>query len=126
MLLSILCTTLFVSAILWVILDKKYNWYTDLGAAIACVLLGILFLLNCICLAACPASTSADIRAFEAVRQTINEQRSDKQLSELERVQLTDRIIKQNEWLASEQFWASNKWLNWYYDKKILTIQPIK
>lgn len=71
------------------------------------------------------ANTRSDIQRFEAVRLTITQQRDNK-LTELERATITKEIIDNNAWLAKEQFWAKNSWLNWYYDKQIINIKPIE
>lgn len=126
MLLTLLCASLLIFSIAWIILDRKYDWDTDMGAVICTVIVGIWFLAQMICLSVGPSSTRADIKKFEAIRLTINQQRENKALSEFERVQLTELIIKQNEWLAGEQFWADNIWLNWFYDKKILEVKPVE
>lgn len=118
-------TLFLLLAITWHFLDKKYSWCTDLGAFSAMVLCGIVFIVNSIMLAVSPSNTSSEIRSFEAVRLTITQQRNNK-LTELERATITKEIIDNNAWLAKEQFWAKNSWLNWYYDKKIINIKPIE
>ena len=125
MLLTIICSLFLLLAISWMILDRKYDWETDIGALIAVILIGVWFLINTICLFTSPASTRSDISEFEAARVTIQQQRDNK-LSEYERATLTKEIVDKNQWLAKNQFWAKNVWLNWYYDKKILDIKPIE
>lgn len=125
MLLTIIWTLLIVLSILWIIFDKKYRWETNICAAITTGIFGLIFIINIIYLATGPACTRSDIKEFEAARLTINQQRADS-LSAYERVTLTQTIIRQNQWLAKEQFWAKNIWLNWYYDKSILDIKPVQ
>ena len=118
-------TVFLLLAITWHFLDKKYSWCTDVGALCAMVLCGIVFIVNSIMLTVSPANTRSDIQRFEAVRLTITQQRDNK-LTELERATITNEIIDNNAWLAKEQFWAKNSWLNWYYDKQIINIKPIE
>lgn len=125
MLLTIICTLLTSLSIIWLLLDIKYDWGTDLGAIVVVVLFGIWFVVNIICLFTCPAVTRSDISEFEAARITIQQQRENK-LSEYERATLTKEIVDKNQWLAKEQFWAKSIWLNWYYDKKINNVKPIQ
>lgn len=124
MLLTLICSFLFLSCILLCIYaDKK--WYDSFGAYVLFGLFSIWFIVNGILLCTSQASTRSDIQEFEAARTTIAIQRSNK-LSEYERVQLTQIIVEKNTWLAHEQFWAKNIWLNWYYDKSILSVKPIE
>lgn len=124
MLLTIICTLCFAASA-WLLIHARKHWDDEIGGWIAFVIIGIWFLINTICLFTSPASTRSDISEFEAARVTIQQQRDNK-LSEYERATLTKEIVDKNQWLAKNQFWAKNIWLNWYYDKKILDIKPIE
>lgn len=118
----------FVLSVLWVLwtrYNERVRDNTEIGAWIALVLCFVVLVANFICLQTEPLSTRSDIKEFEAFKVTVQQQRSDT-LSSYERVQLTQMIIKENQWLAREQFGATNSWVNWYYDKSILKVEPIK
>lgn len=53
----------------------------------------------------------SDINDFESIRSSIYEERKDS-ITSYERVAITTKIIEKNEWLAHEQYWAKNKWMN--------------
>lgn len=120
---TLCCSCFFLSIILLVYAIKK--WDDSIGGWIIFVLFGIWFVINLICLNTCRLSTISDIKEFESIRLTITQQRKNT-LTEYERATLSLKIVDSNKWLAKEQFWANNKWLNWYYDKKILDVKPIE
>ena len=77
-----------------------------------------------------PFSTSQlrcrkEMAEFTAMKETIISQRVTS-ISPLERIKLTEQIIKENKWLAREQFWAKTLWVNWCYDKNFLNLTPIQ
>lgn len=125
MLLTIICGLCMLLSILWFVFDRKYDWGTDIGSTVVMGLMGLWFIVNTIFLAVSPTSTISDIKQFEAVKITITQQRKNN-LTEYERATLTQKIVEKNQWLAKEQFWAENIWLNWFYDKRILSIKPIE
>lgn len=126
MLLTILISSLFSLSVTWVILDRRYDFGTEIGAILTTAVFSIALLIMIIMLLVGKPSTRADIRQFEAAKLTIEQQRASKTLTEYERVQLTIKIVDKNTWLAGEQFWAANPWLNWFYDKSILEVKPIE
>lgn len=125
MLLTLSIIAAMAIAILLLILNDRYQWGAEGVIIILIVIFFIAFAFNMFCLATGKTSTRADIKRFEAVRNTIEQQRNDS-LSVYERVQITQTIIEKNEWLAGEQYWANTLWLNWFYDKSILNVKPIK
>lgn len=125
MLLTIICTLFFIASIVWAVVESKRKYGNEIAPIVCVVGLGLWFLINTICLFACQSQTTAEVSQFESTRLTIEQQRNNK-LSEYERVQLTTLIVERNTWLAKEQYWAKSIWLNWYYDKKILSIKPIQ
>lgn len=137
MLLTLLCSFLFLGTLGVVIYafsspkpKNKYDyvhtrWSDPEGSLFLFAPFALWFAINIICLCICPASTRSDIKEFEAAKTTIHEQRNDS-LSSYERATLTNKIVEENEWLAKNQFWANNLWMNWYCDKSILKVEPIK
>ena len=125
MLLTLICALFMLLSISWLLLALKYDWETDVGAAIVTTITVVLFLINTFCVITGPVNTRADIKEFESAKLTIQQQRENK-LSEYERATLTKEIVDKNQWLAKEQFWAKSLWLNWYYNPEILYITPIK
>ena len=125
MLLTLICALSMILSISWLLLALKYEWETDIGAAIVTTLTVVWFLINTFCVITGPVNTRANIKEFQSAKLTIQQQRENK-LSEYERATLTKEIVDKNQWLAKEQFWAKSLWLNWYYDPEILYITPIK
>lgn len=124
MLLTILSIILAASSISLLIVYWKDGAKFPLFCSLSAIF-GLCFIVNVVALATHPAEIRARIKKFEAAKLTIKQQRSNN-LSEYERVTLTKEILERNEWLAEEQYWATNKWLNWYYDQSILNIKPIE
>lgn len=125
MILTLLFTVVFIASILFLSYAKK-NWDDPIVAWILFVIFGLVFLINSICVASGVPSTRAYIKKFEATRTTIKEQRSFTNMSDYERVQLTQTIVTANGELAEHQYWANSLWFNWYYDKAILNVEPIR
>lgn len=115
----------------WIILSKKTSdgfgeasgW--TMLAGVVTIAFTVWFAIYMVGLSTEPASTRSDIREHEAFRNTVNQQRK-LGVSDLEKVQLTQKIIEQNQWLAREQFWATNPWTDVFYDRAILDVKPIE
>lgn len=72
-----------------------------------------------------PMDDEAKIRRLEAFKFTLKNERVDS-ISPLERIQLTNQVIEWNLWIADAKYWAQNPWTNIFYNKKVLTLEPIK
>lgn len=71
-------------------------------------------------------SEIGNIQKFEAIRATIEKQRSNANNSEIERAAILQTIAEQNAWLAERKFYAGSRWLDIYFPKQILTLKPIE
>jgi hypothetical protein len=81
------------------------------------------------CLAAIvSASPSADAMAIKyfIVQSTLNEARSNSQISQFELAAIQQKAVELNAELATKQFWAKSLWTNWFYSKKVLDIALIR
>src|SRR4051812_5676633 len=123
--LSLLLSLPFIIFFIIAVFQVKRNDGVSDGVALCTVIFFAFVIINLIVLWADHSKTRSDIREFEAAKSTIIEQRKI-QSTEYERVKLTEIIIDHNTWLAKEQYWAQSLWLNWYYDKSILKVVPIK
>lgn len=93
--------------------------------SIAIVVWSVIFIVGAAIIFSGQARTRSDIKEFEAFRSTLHTQRVDT-VSYAERVSLTLAVIRQNQWLANEQYWCTSLWLNWCYDRSILDVKPIE
>lgn len=71
------------------------------------------------------AIINGGIAECEAIRQTIVVSREQGELTNLERIRLTEDIVKANRWLASTEYYAGNPWLSIYYPKDLQLPEPI-
>ena len=124
MLLTIICIVLILISSIWLRESVKHNGDSEIGPIFCTVLFGMLFVINIIWLSIYPNIIRSEIIRFEAARTTIVDQRGN--ASEYERATITKEIVGKNQWLAENQFWAKNAWVNWFYPKEILEIKPIK
>lgn len=127
MIFTIFTATCFVIfLIILILLRNNYDydgWYA--ACSIFTLIFAVILLISAISIASREYTTMSYINKFESVKQTIKEQRNDS-LSSYERVQLTTLIVNNNETLAGKQYSAKSLWWNWFYDKRILDVKPIK
>ena len=71
------------------------------------------------------AIINGGIAECEAIRQTIVVSREQGELTNLERIRLTEDIVKANGWLASTEYYAGNPWFSIYYPKDLQLPEPI-
>jgi len=87
------------------------------GACLVCCLLAIGFREPC---------ADAHVKKFQAVQQTFDVARENKDISVIELAAIQQKAVEKNEELASLKFWAEHPLSNWFYSRKILSIKPIK
>ncbi len=71
------------------------------------------------------AMVNSSIAEHEAIRQTVTISREQGEITDLERIRLTEDIVKANRWLASAKYYVGNPWLNIYYPKDLQLLEPI-
>lgn len=71
-------------------------------------------------------ASSQNIRDFNSVKQTIEDQRSRENASESERLMMADKIIETNSWLDMEKYKANNIWVSIFVNKDVLNLERIK
>jgi len=70
--------------------------------------------------------TNAFIQEHAIVQTTINVMREQGDITNLERVRLSEDIIDINRNLAVRQFYAAHPWFSIYHPSEILELEPIK
>ena len=124
--LTFLCFLIpFLFFLIWTIYCIIKKEYEGEIAGILSIMSGIALLIAALVIFTGPTRTRGDIAQFKAFKETVASQRIDS-ISPLERLEITKKILEENEWLAGEQYWAQTLWMNWTYDKDILKLTPIK
>ncbi len=85
---------------------------------------GIIFLLSLLIGSSSRISVKADIQSYKALQITLNDARKNHRTYELATIQ--QKVIKANEDIAVDKFYAKNNWTNWFFPKAILKIKFIK
>ena len=101
-----------------------YSRLQDVGITLmffgGCILIAVLIVI--------PISRwkcSNEIAAFREVQRTVQEQRTEN-ISEVERANLTNRIIESNQWLVVTKRNSHSKWIGIYYSEDVNNLEPIK
>jgi hypothetical protein len=116
--LLILTLTTFIFGILW------YSFDFDLCGVIATII-SIVLLISIVIVPFSRYYSVKRINEFQTRKAVIAQQRNIN-ISELERVNLTNEILDDNAWLSNVQYDRNNIWFNIYYSKEVLNLQPIQ
>jgi len=68
----------------------------------------------------------AEIQQHEAIRHTVNISREIDEITEWERIRLTEDIIETNKNMAKFKYYAGHPWFSLYYPKEVLDVNYIK
>ena len=112
----------------YIICRKKFHIFSivrdivEILLIISCV---VLFF-TIISIPICRLNSNDRIIEYNTRKETILEQRNNKNISELENVQMYKEIVDANAWLETTKYWANNKWFNIYYSQEVNNLTPIK
>lgn len=121
LLMLILC--LLIISVVYYILDK--DWCKELSGAILLVMIMLSFL-SIILVPVFRYSDNLMIVEINEARRTIEEQRTNDNISDAERIMFSEKIIEYNTWIEKAKNNASNKWISIYTSSDVLNVEPIK
>ncbi len=129
LLLGIFAFTAIASGILYLASDMFEDWWTakrvrDISSTVCVV--ASAFLLALLLLFVFSRFHLASYEAqHEAMQETIENART-QDMTDSERMSLTNSIVEQNKDLAEEQYWADTYWLNVFYTDSFRELEPIE
>ena len=127
MLIILLPLTVFLVGIIMGYVGNRrgYDSFNFEALTMACLIIGGFFLLvSLILLPIQRNSTSADIEAHKAIGRTMVETRRH-EISELERIGLTQDVLETNMKLAKAKYYANSPWFGIYYPKKVIDVEEV-
>ena len=89
------------------------------------ILIGVTMFILIIALPVEYTTNLSNIQNFKAVRETVESQRLN-ELSDYERVGLTENIIEANQWLRKKRFWNQYKLINPLIPEEVDELEFIK
>ena len=103
----------------------RYDWddrplFPGLGFLTILVLVGAL-----IAMPITVYNQNQEIDAFIALQETVDVQR-ESEISDYERITLTNKIIEANQDLAKAKYAKTHLWFNWFNSKRVLELEFIK
>jgi hypothetical protein len=118
--------TLFVLTVIFIIATIMCDDCSGLQFICACIglVLGFCFIVSGICTWTAPYDYQSKIASFNATKETVKEQRLSAK-TDYERVQLTQEIIAQNQWLAQTKYSKTTIWGD-VIPNEINELTPIK
>ena len=101
------------------------SWNLEIWGEVILVMGLLLLFFSLLMIPLHRAIINGGIAECEAIRQTIVVSREQGELTNLERIRLTEDIVKANRWLASTEYYAGNPWFSIYYPKDLQLPEPI-
>lgn len=112
--------------LVYYISSKMFDADFDFLLTMASIFISIIFVGSLIVLPINRSYSSNKIVEYQSRQKTIQTQRENKNISELELATLSREIISDNAWLETTKAWTNSKWVGIYYDKEINNLSPIK
>ena len=70
--------------------------------------------------------TDVYIIKFDTIRDTFETARTSIDISALELATIQRDVVERNVWLAKSKYWARHPLTKWFWDKRVLEIEPIR
>lgn len=102
------------------------HWFTDVDCSVAVILVGGILITLLILWPIIYYSTQSEIQAYWALKSTVEKYRSNPGRSPLEGAALMQKIIENNEALASYQYWARRTLLRGFFPKELSELKPLE
>ena len=121
MILTILALLTFSIGLIWYLENESSDGATVALAIGVIVMVAVIgtFLMN-------PISVNAHIVQYQSVQETINQARTNPDISPMELAALQQKAVDENKWLANVQFWAKHPLTNWFVPKVVFQLKPIR
>ncbi len=110
-----------------IFLRTKHDYHSEwpfVGLVVA-VLAGIALFSCTITIPVNRASVRDHIIQFNAFKETLEEARTHRGLTDLERAAITIKVAEWNSWLASEKYWSTGHTAIWHLNE-VNSMEPIK
>jgi len=107
------------------VLANKHDWDDFLGlifAVIGC----IIFALSLIFIPIYRNDVYVSIQKHEVIRQTVIAARDQGDITQFERISLTEDVIDANKRLTHMQYYAGHPWFKLYYPEEVLDVELIR
>ena len=129
MIITLTAISLFLISLVILIVGMKNVdniWDDTFGRALFATIMGMVLLFALIGLIVHPPTARANMAKFCSVQKSLDLLRPKPSVSSFEFLAIQQKVIKENEWLATSQFWAKHPLTNWFWPKGILELTPIK